>query len=154
MAGDWIPMRVDLWDCPQVVRIMSAFCPQNVHAPPDKCRIIGALYRTWQIVDQYADDGLLPGYTPEALDQAVGIEGWTTLLEQVGWLTIEPQGLGIPEFEQWFGASSKRRLKDAQRKRAARNVRNLSAKDGKTSANCPENVHMKADKMRTRGEKR
>lgn len=141
MAGDWIPMRTDLWECPQVVRILSASCPQSVRSDAQRCAIIGALYRTWSIIDRYCDDGILDGYSKEALDQAVGIDGWSELLESVGWLAIESQSLVIPGFEEWFSSSAKRRLQDAKRKRVSRKP-------------CPQNVRNDADKKRTREQDR
>lgn len=113
MAGDWIKMRVSLWDCPQVVRISSALCLQKVAT-------IGALFRTWSIADQYTTDGKLAGYTPEALDAAVGIEGWSTTLESVGWLTITHEAVVVPRFTEHNGQSAKRRATDAKRKQAVR----------------------------------
>lgn len=141
MAGDWIPMRTDLWECPQVVRIVSALCPQDVRTAAHRCQVIGALWRTWSLIDQYCDDGTLHGYTAEMLDEAVGINGWSHLLEGVGWLAIEAQGLVVPSFESWFGSSARRRIKEAQRKRKSR-------------ANTAQSVRIDADKSVTRGEKR
>lgn len=144
MAGDWIPLRIDLWDCPQVVRILSAMCPQNVHEgcarARTKCEIVGALYRTWALFDTYSTDGKLVGYDAESLNQVVGIEGWAENLQHVGWLVVEPQCLTMPEFERWLGHCAKRRLKDAQRKKEAR---------AETSAKRPQNVRKKTDKKRT-----
>ncbi len=141
MAGDWIPMRTDLWECPQVVQILSAICPQGADRVRAHCLIIGALWRTWSLFDSYSADGKLSGYTEKDLDDAVGMEGWSLNLQHVGWLIVEPQVLIMPEFEEWMSNSSKRRKADARRKRKTRE--NVSAK-------CPQ----AADKMRTTEEKR
>jgi len=141
MAGEWIAMRHDLWECPQVVRILSAMCPQDVRNVSARVRIMGALYRTWCLIDRFADDGILHGYTAETLDAEVDIPGWSENLQQVGWLVIEPQHLVIPEFESHFGCSAKRRMQDAKRKRVARQ-------------SCPQSVRTPADKKRTTEQKR
>jgi hypothetical protein len=149
MAGDWIPMRTDLWNCPEVVRILSAKCPQNVRIDADKmrgrCEIVGALYRTWSLFDTYSDDGKLIGYDANILNEEVGIEGWAEDLQHIGWLVIEPQAIIMPDFSTWLGRSAKRRLRESQRKRDVR--KNVSAK-------CPQNVRIDADKMRTTIQKR
>jgi len=136
MSGEWIAMRHDLWECPQVVRILSAMCPQDVRSVSARVRIIGALYRTWCLIDRFAEDGILHGYTAEALDAEVGIDGWSDHLQCVGWLVVESQHLVVPEFESHFGCSAKRRIQDAKRKRLSRQ-------------SCPQSVRTTADKKRT-----
>jgi hypothetical protein len=130
MAGDWIKMRTDLWDDPRVVRIMSA-------CDADRLRVIGALYRTWSLADQYTADGNLIGYTSEILDRFVEVDGWAAALEAVGWLSATPQGVVIPRFTKHNGRSAKRRAQENERKNS---VRIMSACD--------------ADKKRPREEKR
>jgi hypothetical protein len=126
MAGDWLKMRTDLWDCPQVVRISSALCLQRFAT-------IGALFRTWCIADQYTTDGKLTGYTPESLDAAVGIDGWSRALESIGWLAIDSEGVAIPRFKEHNGKSAKRRAQDAKRKQSCRqSVRKPSAQKADT----------------------
>lgn len=147
MAGDWIPMRTDLWECPEVVRLLSAICPDSVRDPSkavrEKSKIIGALFRTWSLFDTYTDDGILHGYTCEVLNAAVGIDGWAENLQHIGWLSINEQSLSMPGFETWLSSSAKARLKDSQRKRNSR-------KDA--SESCPKVVRKSADKSRTTGE--
>jgi hypothetical protein len=138
MAGDWIKMRTDLWDHPKVVRIVSAICPQSVRDLSARCRVIGALYRTWSLADCHSSDGILDGYTAEALDAAIGIEGWAENMQHVGWLIVEAQRLIVPRFEEHNGVSAKRRADDAARKKRVR----------KTSAECPQTNGQNADQRR------
>jgi hypothetical protein len=168
MAGDWIAMQSALWDCPEVVRILSAMCPQNVRIERDsncapcpqpvltvsersriKCQIIGALFRTWTLFDAYSDDGELPGYDAATLNEYVGIENWAENLQHVGWLTISPQSLSMPDFERWMSKSAKRRMQDADRKRRERKKPPES-----TSATCPNSVRKMSASSVTREEKR
>ena len=103
-----------------------------------KCQVIGALYRTWSLADEHSSDGTLDGYTADALDFAVGIDGWSEALKQIGWLSVESQRLIVPRFTEHNGTSAKRRADDATRKNS---VRNLSAK-------CPQQNGQNADQNR------
>lgn len=144
MAGDWIKMRTDLWDHPKVVRIVSAICPDGVRNFSERCKIVGALYRTWALADTHADDGILDGYDAAALDFLVGIEGWSLNLQHVGWLTVEPQRLVLNNFTEHNGLTAKRRAEDAARKGRVR----------KMSGKCPQKNGQKSAKTKNREEKR
>ena len=130
----WIKMRTDLWECPQVVRIVSALCPhdvRNVSATcPQRAAVIGGLYRLWSLGDQYTEDGKLPGYTAALVDDTVGIEGFAAALCSVEWLSEDAEGVTIAQFTKHNGQSAKRRTQDAQRKQNSRaeTVRKPSAK--------------------------
>jgi len=136
MAGDWIKMRIDLQTHPKVFRMVSAL-------QADRLRIIGGLHVAWSIFDTHSSDGVLVGYTVEAMDAVVGWPGFTQAMIDVEWAAVEDDGsLVMPRFDEHNGASAKRRANDAERKRNDRKnpVRNLSASD--------------ADSLRTREEKR
>lgn len=137
MAGDWIKMRIDLQTHPKVFRIVSAL-------KADRLRVIGGLHVAWSIFDTHCDDGVLVGYTAEAMDAVIGWPGFTQAMIDVEWASINEAGsLVMPRFDEHNGASAKRRANDNERKRSARksgNVRNVSASD--------------ADSLRTREEKR
>lgn len=137
MAGDWIKMRVDLQTHPKVFRIVSAL-------KADRLRVIGGLHVAWSVFDTHSADGVLHGYTVEAMDAVIGWPGFTQAMVDVEWAHIDDAGsLVMPRFDEHNGASAKRRANDSERKRASRKgapVRNLSASD--------------ADSLRTREEKR
>lgn len=124
MASPWIKMRVDLAVCPQVVRIASALGADGLRHTMRAAIAVGLLHRTWSLADGQTEDGWLPGYTREALDEIIGVPGWCNILESVGWMAVEASGLRIPGFEEHNGASAKRRGKESLRKA---DVRNLSA---------------------------
>lgn len=140
MAGDWIKMRLDLQSHPKVVRILSA-------TKSDKFRVVGGLHAVWSIFDTHSEDGILSGYTPEAMDQVIGWLGFSDALISVGWLNEIPEGLVMPEFQEHNGKSGKRRAEDQKRKRVSRK-----------SATCPQSVRNSSadepDKKLTREEKR
>jgi hypothetical protein len=137
MAGDWIKMRIDLQTHPKVFRMVSAL-------QADRLRIIGGLHIAWSIFDTHSDDGVLHGYSVDAMDAVIGWPGFTQAMVDVEWAAIEDGGsLVMPRFDEHNGASAKRRANDSERKRNDRksnSVRNVSASD--------------ADSLRTREEKR
>ncbi|AIN58736.1 hypothetical protein [Pseudomonas soli] len=137
MAGDWIKMRVDLQTHPKVFRMVSAL-------RADRLRVIGGLHVAWSIFDTHSADGVLHGYTTDAMDAVIGWPGFTQAMVDVEWADIDEEGsLVMPRFDEHNGASAKRRANDSERKRVSRkadSVRNLSADD--------------ADRTRTREEKR
>lgn len=137
MAGDWIKMRIDLQTHPKVFRMVSAL-------QADRLRIIGGLHVAWSIFDTHSSDGVLVGYTVDAMDAVVGWPGFTQAMIDVEWASVNDGGsLVMPRFDEHNGASAKRRANDSERKRNDRknnSVRNVSASD--------------ADKSRTREEKR
>ncbi|MCV4287901.1 DnaT-like ssDNA-binding domain-containing protein [Pseudomonas capsici] len=137
MAGDWIKMRIDLQTHPKVFRMVSAL-------QADRLRVIGGLHVAWSIFDTHSADGVLHGYTREAMDAVVGWPGFTQAMIDVDWVSVQDDGsLVMPRFDEHNGASAKRRANDNERKRASRKgkpVRKVSASD--------------ADELRTREEKR
>lgn len=122
MVEQWIKMRVTLPRCPQVVRLASAFdadkCPLSVRT----LSVVGALHATWSLFDQHSSDGLLRGYSLDAIDLVVGVPGWGRAMVEVGWLDVTPDGVKVCDWEKHNGTSSKRRLQEADRKRNVRKV--------------------------------
>jgi hypothetical protein len=136
MAGDWIKMRIELQTHPKVFRMVSAL-------KADRLRIIGGLHIAWSIFDTHCDDGVLVGYTTDAMDAVIGWPGFTQAMIDVEWAALDDTGsLVMPRFDEHNGKSAKRRANDNERKRNSRNgepVPKMSASD--------------ADKKRTREEK-
>ena len=132
MAGDWIKMRIDLQSHPKVVRILSAMQRTESGSRTDKFRVVGGLHAVWSVFDTHSEDGFLHGYTPDLLDQIVGLPGIAQGMIDVGWLVSgSAQTLVMPEFTEHNGKSGKRRAEDQKRKKESRkspqNVRILSA---------------------------
>jgi uncharacterized phage protein (TIGR02220 family) len=130
MAGDWIKMRSDLQTHPKVVRMASAL-------KADRLRVVGGLHAVWSLFDMHSEDGVLDGYTRDALDESIGFAGFSEAMIKVGWLSTDGESLMVPRFDEHNGQSAKRRSQETQRKRESRKE---SASD--------------ADKMRSREEKR
>lgn len=108
MAGDWIKMRVNLWDDPRVARICDA-------TDKPEAMVIGSLYWLWATADQHTEDGILSGLTLRAIDRKTGIPGFGQALCDVKWLADHSDGVRIVGFEQHNGASAKKRCQTAKR---------------------------------------
>lgn len=137
MAGDWIKMRIELQTHPKVFRMVSAL-------QADRLRVIGGLHVAWSIFDTHCDDGVLVGYSTDAMDAVIGWPGFTQAMVDVEWASLNEAGsLVMPRFGEHNGKSAKRRANDNERKRNDRKGQN----DAEMSAS-------DADKKRTREEKR
>lgn len=113
MAGDWIKMNKSLPRDPRVVRISSAL-------KADRLRTIGGLLSAWCLFDEQTEDGTLEGYTPEILDEIIGMPGLSDAMAAVGWLVICENSIAAPRFDEHNGQSAKRRAQDSFRKTSAR----------------------------------
>lgn len=143
-------MSVALRTHPKVVRISSAL-------RADKLHVMGALFVVWSVFDAHSTDGVLEGYTTEAMDSEIGFSGFSAAMQTVGWLEIREAtdgaecALYAPRFDEHNGATAKRRATDAKRK-----------KESRESEDCPDDERTdvremsasRADKKRTREEKR
>lgn len=114
MANDWIPVRTTLPQCREVALIAAA-CKED----PDL--VVGRLIRFWAWLDAETADGRLPGMTLETLALALRMpHEFFQAVAKVGWLTVTPDGLEIPNWDRWFAQSSKKRLQAAVRMASAR----------------------------------
>ena len=131
MAGDWIPMRIDLDEDPAIVGAAAVLGVQETS-------VIGWLWKLWSVASCQTVNGWLPHYTPQKIDGLVSHNGFAAALESVGWLLPRPGGVEIPNFKNWLSESAKKRLKDSRRKRETR-----------AEIKCPQNVRDEVDKKRT-----
>ena len=108
MSGDWIKMRVNLWDDPRVGRICDL-------TGAKEATVIGALYWLWATADQHTENGILPGLSMQQIDRKTGVKGFASALVDVRWLADHPEGVRIVHFEEHNGKSAKKRLETAKR---------------------------------------
>jgi hypothetical protein len=113
MAGDWIKMKKSLPRDPRVVRISSAL-------KADRLRTVGGLLSAWCLFDEQTEDGRLEGYTPELMDEIIGMQGLARAMASVNWLEIGEGFLAVPRFDEHNGQSAKRRSQESVRKMSAR----------------------------------
>jgi hypothetical protein len=126
-------MRADLLTHPKVVRISSAL-------KADRLRTVGGLMAVWCLFDAHSVDGILDGYTRDALDDLIGWPGFAGAMVSIGWLEDDGDSLSTPRFDEHNGQSAKRRATETERKRMARAAEELSASE--------------ADEKRSREEKK
>jgi len=148
MAGDWIPISVELPNKPEVVRLAMAL----------KCstdEVVGLLVRFWSWAQAHTADGSLPYMDADTLAVATHIrKAFFVELQKVGWLLVADSGVSIPAFDRWFTGAAKRRLQERSWKRQLRqNGTHNPPKSTSTSCpqfvhnlstNCPQNVHLES----------
>lgn len=127
MAGDWIPMRLDLGEDPAVMQMATKLdCREEL--------IVGYLHKVWSWMSRQMCDNRVTGVTLVSLGRVTNLPGFPELMCDVGWLVDgEDDGVPfveVPNFERWLAKSAKTRLKAAERQKSSRskrdNVTNMS----------------------------
>jgi hypothetical protein len=125
MAGDWIKMRVNLWDDPRISALVES-------TDSSEAAVIGALYWLWCAADQHSEDGIMAGLTLKQLDRKVVMPGFAAGLVAIGWISATENGLRIERFGEHNGASAKNRMTTAKRVAAHRDRSGNGASNGET----------------------
>lgn len=112
MAGNWIKLRHDLLDAPEVRRLARA-------TGLDRDQVYGKLFRLWSWADRHGLNGHI-GAELEDVDDQVGHVGFGAALVSVGWLVAQDGGIEIPHWERHFSDSAKARGLSAKRMEKAR----------------------------------
>lgn len=118
MAGDWIPMRLDLCDDPAVLEMA------DITNQPEEY-IVGCLHRIWSWASRNCHDGTVTGVTKMSLSRAVRLPEVVSAMVQVGWL-IEGKTeddrpfVSFPKWENWLSKSAKSRINNAINQRNSR----------------------------------
>jgi hypothetical protein len=113
MAGDWIPMRLDLAEDPAVMHMAELIgCSEN--------EIVGRLHKVWSWASRQCHDGCVTNVTLVSLGRVTNLTGFPEAMRDAGWLeeAIGADGkpsLVFPKWEMWLGQSAKKRLIDAKR---------------------------------------
>jgi len=97
--GNWIKMRHDLYDDPDVRRVARA-------TGLDRDQVVGKLFRLWSWADRHGVNGLVSAEI-EDLDDQVGHVGFGAALVSVGWLGTQADGIVIPHWDRHFSDSAK-----------------------------------------------
>lgn len=125
MAGDWIPMRLDLCDDPAVLEMADI-----IDRPEEY--VVGCLHKVWSWASRNCHDGTVTGVTILSLSRAVKLPTAVAAMAKVGWLT-EGKGedgrpfIGFPKWENWLSKSAKARLQNSMNQRNARELKNSKA---------------------------
>ncbi len=136
MSTDWIPMKLDLHDEPEVVSIASALfgLAPSVH---DRDTVVGKLHRIWSWASEHLTDGACEKCSYRFVDSYLQTPGFADALETVGWLEKTHNGRGIrfTKWENWLSESAKMRAGNRLRMRAYR-----AAQRGEHGRFVPTNV--------------
>ena len=112
MAGDWIPMRLDLSDDPSVISIA-------VELGIDEFGVVGRLHRLWSWANTHLVDGR--ARVPETwIDRFLSTPGFTAALINAGWLVQRSAYVEFPHFERWNSQCAKQRILATKRKNKSR----------------------------------
>lgn len=126
MAGDWIPMRVDLLDDPAVIAIAAA-------VGLDEYAVAGRLLKLWSWANRHLRDG--HAVVPDKwVDDYLGTAGFAAAMLAAGWLrTRSAGGLEFTSFDRWNSNGAKIRLGETLRKRAFREKKSPAKRVPKVS---------------------
>ena len=118
MAGDWIPMRLDLCDDPAVLEMA------DITNQPEEY-IVGCLHRIWSWASRNCHDGTVTGVTKMSLSRAVRLPEVVSAMVKVGWLIEGSTDDGrpfvqFPRWENWLSKSAKSRINNAINQRKSR----------------------------------
>ena len=135
MAGNWIKMRHDLIDAPEVRRLARA-------TGLDRDQVYGKLFRLWTWADRHGANGVIDAEM-EDLDDQVGHDGFGAALVSVGWLDSQADGIVIPHWDRHNSDSAKVRALGKNRAEKHREAdRNASSvthpPDGVTQGALPD----------------
>lgn len=88
--------------------------------------MLGAIATLWCLADEHADaDGVLTGYTADAIDAEVGVPGFCEALPSE-WIDLSGQWVKLPEYQEHNGTTGKSRAQATKRKRKERAVTNVA----------------------------
>lgn len=137
MAGDYLPIRLDLADDPAVIQIAAAL-------ELDELDVVGRLVATWSWFNRHTTDGHAPGVTAAWLNRYTHTNEWAEAMAASGWLEITDAGLTVPDYDSWNSEAAKIRLKANERKRKQR-AREKAEKDADAypSRQQPQDGHAK-----------
>ena len=113
MAGDWIPMRVRLWEADEVIGIALDL---NI----DEYAVVGRLLKLWGWASEMSRDGRARNVTDVWIDRYVDAPGFARALEKQGWLDLSNGGMAVVDFERWNSENARKRLKNTDRQRRLR----------------------------------
>ena len=119
MAGDWIPVSVDLIAKPEVLRLER-------NTSKTRHEVVGLLVHFWCWASNHSPDGILPVDISD-LSRLIGadIAFWEEVVK-VGWLQAKENKVVVPNCERWISRGAKARLKSRDRMKVLRSQRNGS----------------------------
>ena len=136
MAGDYIIMRLDLEDDPDVI-VISTTCGIEIDA------VIGKLHRLWSWADKHTRDGYVRGILSHWIDTKVNCVGFFDALVSVGWMRENKDGVLFVAFDKHNGKNAKSRADGRKRQSKSRANKTVNV-----SQDCHNPVTKKCDQRR------
>lgn len=121
MAGDWIPMRLDLCEDPSVMHIADQLKVREEI-------VVGYLHKIWCWASRQCHTGRVTNVTLMSLGRVTNLTGFPELMRDAGWLAEGKTDDGVafiefPNWENWMSESAKKRLQNAKRQKKSRLTR-------------------------------
>lgn len=118
MAGDWIPVTIELPRRIEVLQV-ARLSGRSRH------EVIGMLVEFWLWVQQESANGHVPSVTSLMLCEVIvgADEQFWRAVKTVGWLVEDASGLTIPRADSWITKGAKARIQAANRQETRRKVR-------------------------------
>lgn len=113
MAGDWIKIRSNIKDDPDVIILAEKL-------GIDEFGTVGRLHAVWAWLDQHSKTGTNVRISSAYLDRLTACLGFAEGMRAVGWLCGRDGDLEFPRFERHNGDSAKNRAADSKRKQEGR----------------------------------
>lgn len=114
MAGDWLPITVDLLRRREVGLLATAL-------DLSRYEVVGRLVDFWGWAGGETEDGFIRSYTVATLSAATALPcSFFERLIVEEWLVVDDQGATIPNWERWFSDAAKARLGNAIRQQIYR----------------------------------
>lgn len=108
MAGDWIKMRVDLYEDPAVIGIAEA-------VGLDEFAVVGRLHTLWGWADKHTFDGNAASVSVSWINRKLQCDGFAQAMIVQGWLIANAEGVSLPKFDRHNGKTAKSRALTANR---------------------------------------
>ena len=133
MAGDWIPMRLDLVEDPAVLEMA------DILDQPEEF-IVGSLHRVWSWASRNCHCGTVTGVTILSLGRVTRNVEFIRAMVKVGWLIESTDESGrpcitFPKWENWLSGSAKERINNARNQRNSRKRKELAAAESSDVTN-------------------
>ncbi len=125
MADDWIKMRENLHEQPEVLQMASSLETRPEH-------IVGYCHRFWgwvsrNVSPQDRDNcpgGCVTGVPLVSVESVLNLPGFLEMMCEVGWLKYEPANgkhiITVPKMDNHLSETAKKRALDTQKKRKQR----------------------------------
>jgi hypothetical protein len=139
MAGDWLKIEKITPDKPEIEAIATI-----LDLDPDA--VFGKCFRVWRWFDDHTTDGNAPSVTRTSIDRRIGVTGFASAMESVGWLASSPDGLMLPRFDRHSGETSKARALTAKRVAKHKSQGNAKGNDEVTLGALPREEKNREEK--------